>query len=337
MPRDRFLRPDEADRAASVTDSSMVRLGGLPAERTSLARAFAVAGVYALLAGAYVLVSGQAAASEARTVPDLHRLELTKDLVLVGVTALVVFFGTWYGGRRSRRDIRLTGQRERARVAQQTNLVAGALAASVAHDANNVLVALLGEVETLATNARARGIDASVTQLRAGIDRLVALNGRLLGMPMEWTVDDVARTVQDSIASMRTHGALVNCPMEYVGPSSVPMPTLPVLVHQIVGNLVLNACEAMSGRGRIEVRLVEEERRLVLEVHDTGPGVPRERRATLFDSMASTKPGGFGLGLYSVRACAELLGGRAEVADSPLGGALFRVLLPRSRATATDG
>lgn len=313
----------------------MVKLAGLPNERASLTMPLVVAAVYAVAAGIYVIVSGRMAMSGAASVAELHGIETTKDLALVLVTALVVFFGTWFGGRRSQRDIRLTGQRERARVAQQSNMLAGALAASVAHDANNVLVALLGEVDTLATDARARGIEASVAQLRGGIDRLVALNGRLLGMPMQWIADDVARIVQDSIASMRTHAALTNCTIEYVGDAELSMTTLPVLVHQIVGNLVLNACEAMDGKGRIEVRLAGEERRIVLEVHDTGPGVPRERRTTLFDSMASTKPGGFGLGLFSVRACAELLGGKAEVGDSPLGGALFRVVLPRPQGTAT--
>ena len=107
----------------------MVKLAGLPNERASLTMPLVVAAVYAVAAGIYVIVSGRMAMSGAASVAELHGIETTKDLALVLVTALVVFFGTWFGGRRSQRDIRLTGQRERARVAQQSNMLAGALAA----------------------------------------------------------------------------------------------------------------------------------------------------------------------------------------------------------------
>jgi two-component system CitB family sensor kinase len=76
------------------------------------------------------------------------------------------------------------------------------------------------------------------------------------------------------------------------------------------------------------VRVRTEAGRAVIEVHDNGPGVPVERRADLFTSLATTKPDGNGLGLFSVKACANGLGGQVEVGDSPLGGALFRIRLP---------
>jgi nitrogen-specific signal transduction histidine kinase len=64
-------------------------------------------------------------------------------------------------------------------------------------------------------------------------------------------------------------------------------------------------------------------------VHDNGPGIPQERRSSLFDAMTTTKQGGSGLGLFSARTCVHGLGGMLEVAVSPLGGALLRVRLPR--------
>ena len=105
--------------------------------------------------------------------------------------------------------------------------------------------------------------------------------------------------------------------------------THPLLIHQNLGNLILNAAEATGGRGRIEVRIVEGGEQVVLEVHDDGPGVPRDLRHSLFDGLRTTKPGGAGLGLFSVRSCTQILGGTVAIDESPFGGALFRVVLPR--------
>jgi signal transduction histidine kinase len=62
-------------------------------------------------------------------------------------------------------------------------------------------------------------------------------------------------------------------------------------------------------------------------VHDSGPGVPAERRQQVFEPLYTTKPNGLGLGLVSVKAAAKLHKGRAEVDTSPLGGACFRMVL----------
>jgi signal transduction histidine kinase len=297
-----------------------------------------IALVYALAAGVYIVLSGQIAAASATSVADLQRLETWKGLGFVTVSTVIVFFCAWFCSRRARRDLAAAIQREQALVAQQGNVVASAMAASVAHDANNVLVSLIGEVDTLANGSEAKAVQSSVAQLRACVDRLTALNRRLLGMPMELEQVDIAQLVRESIATIRTHGALAGCEIRFDGDELPPLETHPVLVHQIVSNLVLNACEALRGKGLIEVRLAsagDRGERVVLEVHDDGPGVPRERRANLFEGVSSTKPAGLGLGLFSVRACAELLRGTVEVGDSPLGGAMFRVQLPRRLAAAS--
>jgi signal transduction histidine kinase len=107
-----------------------------------------------------------------------------------------------------------------------------------------------------------------------------------------------------------------------------------VLVSQVVTNLLVNAGEATGGKGLIEVRVVPAGDEVRLEVHDSGPGVPLNRRATLFEALASTKPEGSGMGLFSVRACARAMGGDVAVLDSDLGGACFRVSFPREAVAA---
>jgi signal transduction histidine kinase len=74
-----------------------------------------------------------------------------------------------------------------------------------------------------------------------------------------------------------------------------------------------------------------------IAVHDNGPGVAVERRAGLFDALVTTKPNGTGLGLFSVKACATALGGRVDVGDSPLGGAVFSIVLPVEASPSQAG
>ncbi|MEU6822279.1 sensor histidine kinase [Streptomyces atriruber] len=102
----------------------------------------------------------------------------------------------------------------------------------------------------------------------------------------------------------------------------------------IVGNLVDNALDAAAGthHARVEVDVRTEGRTVVLQVHDSGPGVPAEQRETIFTEGWSTKEppahGQRGIGLALVRRLAERQGGSARVGEAPDGGAEFTVVLP---------
>jgi two-component system NtrC family sensor kinase len=287
---------------------------------------------YGGLAGAYIVVSSDLAADSSATVEQMRRIETLKGVAFVAVTMLLMFGGSWLAMRRIDRDANELLRRERALIAAQGKVFAGVMAASVAHDANNVLAAVLADLEIL---ARARDTDRELhlAQLRVSVNRLLALNRRLVsternGVPKERQSGDLARLVRDSVATVRSHKSLIGCRVVCEGDPTLPVATQPLLVHQIVSNLVLNAGEAAGDAGVIEVVTRAIGGTAVIEVHDSGPGIPEERHATLFESMTSTKPHGSGLGLYSARACAHVLGGAIEVGRSPLGGALLRVRLP---------
>ena len=102
-------------------------------------------------------------------------------------------------------------------------------------------------------------------------------------------------------------------------------------IERVVENLVVNALEAMGGRGgRLTVAAGEESEGLVFfSVEDTGPGMTEDfMRTRLFRAFATTKKRGIGLGLYTCRETVESHGGRLEVKSKLGSGTRFRVVLP---------
>jgi two-component system sensor histidine kinase HydH len=95
-------------------------------------------------------------------------------------------------------------------------------------------------------------------------------------------------------------------------------------------NLLVNAEQAMAeGGGEVIVRTDRRKHQLVVHVIDTGPGIPEEHRARVFDVYFSTKRRGTGMGLALARRVVEDHGGTLDL-DSEVGkGSDFRITLPR--------
>jgi signal transduction histidine kinase len=98
-------------------------------------------------------------------------------------------------------------------------------------------------------------------------------------------------------------------------------------LRQITLNLLNNAREAIGTGGRIEVSIERKDKSIVIEVKDTGPGVPKGERQRIFEPFYSTKQLGTGLGLPLVRRFVEEGGGNIEYVDRPQSGACFRLTL----------
>jgi len=102
-------------------------------------------------------------------------------------------------------------------------------------------------------------------------------------------------------------------------------------------NLVLNAIEAVDGKGNVRVRVFRansdsiEEEQAIVEVSDDGHGIREEDLARLFSAFFTTKREGTGLGLPAVKRIARLHGGRVEVRSSVGQGSVFTIHLPVTR------
>lgn len=108
-------------------------------------------------------------------------------------------------------------------------------------------------------------------------------------------------------------------------------------LNQVWTNLVVNALDAMAGEGTLTLRIRRDGDSAVVEVGDTGPGIPAELRARVFEPFFTTKPVGQGTGLgldVSWRIVVNRHGGDLRVRSEP-GDTWFSVVLPLSDPAAT--
>jgi signal transduction histidine kinase len=108
-------------------------------------------------------------------------------------------------------------------------------------------------------------------------------------------------------------------------------------LQQALLNLVVNAQEELRGSpGRREITIVgrADGEQVILDVHDTGRGIPPSVLAHLFEPFHTTKAAGTGIGLAMSAGIAERLGGTLTGENRPEGGAAFRLTLPAATARA---
>ncbi len=100
------------------------------------------------------------------------------------------------------------------------------------------------------------------------------------------------------------------------------------LVRQAVLNVAVNAVQAMPRGGQITVRTRRAGDSAVLEIEDTGQGIPEELCARIFEPFFTTKASGTGLGLAVVKRIMEGHGGQVAVRNRPGAGAVFALSFP---------
>jgi signal transduction histidine kinase len=109
-----------------------------------------------------------------------------------------------------------------------------------------------------------------------------------------------------------------------------PVPAYAAELNQVWTNLIVNALDAMAGQGRLTVRTAKDGDCALVEIGDTGPGIPEELRRRVFEPFFTTKPVGQGTGLgldVSWRIVTNRHGGDLRVVSQP-GDTRFQVRLP---------
>ncbi|TLM68883.1 MAG: HAMP domain-containing protein [Deltaproteobacteria bacterium] len=212
----------------------------------------------------------------------------------------------------------------------------GQLAAGVSHEIDNPVGIILGLAELLleetpAGDPRRDDLLAIVAECR----RCKRITGGLLGFarPVQAQRDrvDLRVLVEDTLASLRPQklfrDLVVECDLVADGNEVTGDPDQ---LRQVLVNLLLNAAQAMKGRGRLAVALKRTGEEVELAVDDSGPGIPAGDLEAVFQPFVTTKgPGeGTGLGLALCRKLVEAHGGSIHAEASRLGGARLCVRLP---------
>ncbi|TMQ21976.1 MAG: PAS domain S-box protein [Deltaproteobacteria bacterium] len=216
----------------------------------------------------------------------------------------------------------------------------GQLAAGVVHELNNPLTSITVYAEYLVRKLEAQGAEtADVEKLRrigASAQRILRFSRDLVQYARPSGRDlepiDLAGVVRQSVSIcehlVERGGVSLGVEVD---------PGLPVVravggqLEQVLINLITNAVHAVENGGRVVVRAqADSPSTVLLEVADSGPGIPDEDRDRIFEPFFTTKSDGkgTGLGLPIVRNIVDQHHGEISVARSDLGGAAFRVILP---------
>ncbi len=226
---------------------------------------------------------------------------------------------------------------QQSKAAHQDRLaLIGQLAGGIAHDFNNLLFIIVNYAGILRETVVEPESLEDVRMIGQAADSASALVRQLLAFSRRETVKpkviDVA-TVVTAMEGMlkRTVGERVSLTIEVAsGPQRVLID--PSQLEQIVMNLVVNARDAMEGKGRLSIRIDEAADCATLEVTDTGSGMTQEVAARVFEPYFTTKAAGkgTGLGLATVHGIVEHGGGHISVSSEPGRGTTFKISLPRT-------
>jgi signal transduction histidine kinase len=297
---------------------------------------------YLLIAGGYILISGRIAAGLARNVAELERIEHLKGTAFVFVTGALLWLTSWLLFARLKRSEEEHQAERRALMLVQSKVYAAELAATVAHDFNNVLLVLRAGVDELAGDDPATDPASTLAEMRRALDSARDLTRRMAraargSREIRLHPASLGELVSDTIGLMRRLPRMLGRRIELQVSSAARSLLDPVLVEQIVVNLLLNAADAAGDAGTVRVEVGEEDDVVRLSIHDDGHGLTDKELKELLLPFNSTKPDGLGLGLLSVRASVEASRGQLVIDRSPLGGAHFEVRWPKMPSGPTDG
>jgi two-component system NtrC family sensor kinase len=236
-----------------------------------------------------------------------------------------------------------------ARIMQSEKLAAiGQLAAGVMHEINNPLAtisacvaAIQGRLEP-ARSPVATAVAEYLEIIDKEVERCSGIVDGLLDFSRPKSKAKTAVSLNglaaDALSLLKHHQRFKRFQIvEQLDPELPPVLGNAEQLTQVLMALLLNAMDAMEQGGQLTLRTSRDRFRaeeVVLEVQDTGVGIPREEQSKIFEPFYTTKPPGrgTGLGLSISYGIVEDHRGRIEVDSAPGGGATFRVRLPAAAA-----
>ncbi|PZP34603.1 MAG: two-component sensor histidine kinase [Roseateles depolymerans] len=231
--------------------------------------------------------------------------------------------------------------------AQAANQAKSEFLAAISHELRTPLTSIRGFAELMERRLTEERFREAAGLIRKGAEHLNALLSEildlakveagsmsLLQMPVE--LRPLLQGSADFFAlSAEAKGLHVSAELDPALPLELVCDGL--RLKQILNNLLSNAIKFTS-EGEVRLRATRLERELLIEVIDTGPGIPRDKHEQIFekfrqgDAQVSYQHGGTGLGLALSRALAQLMGGTLNVESEPGQGATFSLRIPLDQA-----
>ena len=215
-----------------------------------------------------------------------------------------------------------------------------ALVADVAHELRTPVAIMQAETEALADGMLAPTPDAlnSLHEEAQRLGRMVEdlqtlASAEAAGLELQPRALDLGRVAADVADSLAPRFWSQNIQLQQDLPPT-PMVGDPRRLRQVVTNLLANAAKYTPAGGQVTVRTGTEASDVVLEVSDSGPGIPEQERSMVWERFYRGRSGqstdGSGIGLAVVKELVDAHGGQGTVDDGLDGGARFVIRLPRT-------
>jgi two-component system NtrC family sensor kinase len=279
----------------------------------------------------------------------LLRTRFLMVLIALGGVALIVIGAVL--ATRSMMNEMMSMERKKAAseemAIQESKMAAlGKMAAGIAHEINNPL-AVIGEkagwikdllkMEDVSKSKNFQEVAEAVNKIEYHINRAKTITHRLLGFArrMEPVTEilNINTVLDESVAFLENEARYRNIDVQADYAPDLPMTASETAqLQQVFLNILNNAIDAIGKDGEIhlETRYLAKNNEIGIEIHDSGPGIPKEILNKIFDPFFTTKEvgKGTGLGLSISYSIVEKLGGRMMVASEEGKGTTFTIYFP---------
>ena len=215
-----------------------------------------------------------------------------------------------------------------SRRAEQSRVWVG-LSKETAHQLGTPTTSLSGWVEILQNNYP----DNPVTkELALDVKRLEKVTERFsrIGSKPSLSKENILSLIQNSVDYLKSRSSSkVLFVLPFSADDEINIPVNPALFEWVIENVCKNAIDAMEGDGAITIRVEEAEKHAIIDITDTGKGIPKSAYKKIFSPGFTTKKRGWGLGLsLAKRIIEEYHNGKIYVKSSEIGkGTCIRIMM----------